>query len=88
MKGKKGSVIIWMWVLIGIFLIGAVYMVAAKPWETLYNKLTPDLSGAALTTAQAVNTLFFKYPIIMIVALILVGLFASLRSRQFDQPFG
>ena len=81
MRNKKGQGFIWLWVLISIFIISLIYLAITPAFEKLWDISYPLIEGAeAQQTASKVRTVWWVWPVILLVGSIIAGLVQTLRQ--------
>lgn len=70
----------WIYVILGVFVVGTVFIIMAKPFNEIEDKVYPSLDPDYQPTALKAKSMFNNFPIFMILGLILMGIIASIKK--------
>ena len=80
LKNKKGSAYVWLYVLLGLFIISIIYLIMTPAWIQTYNFTQEHMTVSTYDgTFQKLETFWWAFPVLLIVGLIIWGIVSSLR---------
>lgn len=80
---KKGNVaFIWIIALLAVFIVGAVYIVFTKPFDTVDDSISPGIDSAYQPTVQKIRTVWEHWPLLVILGIVVWAVMASVKESQ------
>lgn len=87
MNKKGNQAVLWMGVVAFVFIIGTFFIIFAKPFDTIFDKLTPALTGESLNSANKVKSLWLLLPVALILVVLIIGLIGALKGTGEQRYF-
>jgi len=80
-KNKRANAFAWLMVIVASFMVIVIYIAMSEPFAMIYDKLVPGMNASYVPTAQRYRQVWYMFPLIMLVGLILWGYLQSMRRE-------
>jgi len=85
---RKGIAGLWLWVLVSVFLVGAVYIMMSRPMKLINDRFTDDLTGDEAITAAKIMKAWNAWPLLFILLGAIVMVIGSIKGSSPPQSEG
>lgn len=79
---KKGNLWVFIVTILAFFTVAVIFTPTFIVYQKLYDKLSPDFTGDAITTGEKMYKLYFILPVLLLIMIIAWAIVAS----QKEQP--
>ena len=87
-KSGQGVINAWVVGLIGLFVVGLVWLVFSRPFNIVYSTMSAlTTDQQALSTLSIVKTAFYAVPILLIIGLAIWILVAGTRKEPYMEQY-